>query len=314
MNEKVLVKQAQTYKQRTYRGNKVSIFAEACIHFIIGGFALACVIPFIFITIIAFSSADSLRQVGYSFFPVEWTLTSFRAAFDMGGALWRSFFNSIYVTVVGTAISVFMTVTYAYGLYRRDYPFRKFFAFFVFFTMVFSGGLVPTVVVIRSLLGIGNTYWAMIIPLLFNPFNVIIMRTFFKTSIPESLIECASLDGSGEFRTLITIVVPLAKPGIATVALLTAIAYWNDWFQAMLFIRDSDLFPLQYLLMEIQQNIDFLRRNIAMIGSIGINLADLPGAGLRMALAVIIVVPIAFAYPFFQRFIISGLTVGAIKE
>lgn len=304
----------QISTRRKYRVNRVNTFAEICIHFVVGGFAIACVIPFIFIIIIALSSAESLRQVGYSFFPVEMTLTSFRAAFDMGGTLARSFFNSVYITVVGTILSLFITVMYAYGLYRRDYPLRHFFTFFVFFTMIFGGGLVPTVVVVRNLLGIANTYWAMIVPLLMAPFNVIIMRTFFKTSVPESLIECASLDGSGEFRTLFTIVIPLAKPGIATVALLTAINYWNDWFQAMLYIRNSDLFPLQYLLMEMQQNIEFLRRNIAMIGAIDVSLADLPSAGLRMALAVIIVLPIAFAYPFFQRFIISGLTVGAIKE
>lgn len=156
---------------------------------------------------------------------------------------------------------------------------------------------------------------ALIVPSLVIPFHVIIMRTFLRTSVPESLIESAHIDGSGEFRTLFSIVVPLAKPGIATVGLLTAIGYWNDWQLALLFIRNRDLFPLQYLLMEMQQNIEFLRRNLTMIGSAGgINLADLPGEGLRMALAVIIVLPIACAYPFFQRYIISGLTVGAVKE
>jgi len=141
------------------------------------------------------------------------------------------------------------------------------------------------------------------------------MRTFLRTSVPESLIESAHIDGSGEFRTLLSIVVPLAKPGIATVALLTAIGYWNDWQLALLFVRSRELFPLQYLLMEMQQNVEFLRRNLTLIGSAsGVNLADLPGEGLRMALAVIIVLPIACAYPFFQRYIISGLTIGAVKE
>jgi len=297
-----------------FRGNRVSLSVEVLIHFIIAAFALICVLPFVFIIIIAFSGADSLRTVGYSFFPTNWTTASFQAAFDMGDVLWRSFFNSLYVTVVGTFFSVLMTILYAYGLFRRDYPFRKIFLFLVFFTMLFGGGLVPTVVTVRNLLGLGDTYAAMIVPALLLPFHVIIMRTFFKTSIPESLIESASIDGSGEFRTLFTIVIPLAKPGIATVGLLTAINYWNDWWLAMLFVRDRSLFPLQYLLMELQQNIEFLRRNLATIGAANINFADLPGEGLRMALCVIIVVPIAFAYPFFQRYIISGLTVGAIKE
>jgi len=302
-------------KIKKLRVNRVSLPAELLIHLIVGLFALACIFPFIFITIISFSSAESLRTVGYSFFPTEVTMTSFRAAFDMGDTLVRSFFNSIFVTVVGTVLSLLITIFYSYGLFRRDYPLRHIFAFFLFFTMVFGGGLVPTVIVIRNVLNLGNTLGALIVPSLVIPFHVIIMRTFFKTSVPESLIESAHIDGSGEFRTLFSIVIPLAKPGIATVGLLTAIGYWNDWQNALLFIRNRDLFPLQYLLMEMQQNVEFLRRNLTLIGSAsGINLADLPGEGLRMALAVIIVLPIACAYPFFQRYIISGLTVGAVKE
>ncbi|MCL2378248.1 MAG: carbohydrate ABC transporter permease [Defluviitaleaceae bacterium] len=305
---------ARTSTRSRFRGNRVSAPAEILIHIIVGGFALICIIPFAFTIVIAFSSAESLRTVGYTFIPTQWTITSFQAAFEMGDTLVRSFLNSVFITVFGTFLSVLITILYSYGLFRKDYPFRKFFSFFVFFTMVFGGGLVPTVVVIRNLLGLGDSYAALIIPALIIPFHVIIMRTFFKASIPDTLIDAASIDGSGEFRTLFTIVVPLAKPGIATVSLLTAINYWNDWFLAMLFIRDRSLFPLQYLLMELQQNIEFLRRNLMEIGAAHINFADLPGEGLRMALCVIIVVPIAMAYPFFQRYIISGLTVGAIKE
>ncbi|MCL2249908.1 MAG: carbohydrate ABC transporter permease [Oscillospiraceae bacterium] len=301
-------------RKSKFRGNNVSPLADAGLHIICAILALACVIPFIFIVIISLTSAESLRTIGYSFFPSEWTLASFRAAFDMGDQLWRSFFNSMFVTVVGTSISVVMTVLYAYGLSRPDYPLKKFFAFFLFFTMVFGGGLVPTVFVVRNVLGLNNNFGALIVPALIVPFHVIIMRTFIKSAVPESLIESARMDGAGEFRTLFSIVVPIAKPGIATVSLLTAIGYWNDWFLALLFIRDRTLFPLQFLLMEMQQNIEFLRRNLSIIGSANIDFADLPGEGLRMALAVIIVVPIAFAYPFFQRYIISGLTVGAVKE
>ena len=308
------VSRTTTNTRRKYRGNRVSAVAEAFLHIIVGGFALACIIPFIFIIIISFSSADSLRLVGYTFFPVELTLTSFQAAFELGDQLWRSFFNSIFVTAFGTFLSLLMTILYSYGLFRRDYPLRNFFMFFMFFTMLFSGGLVPFVLIIRNVLGLADTYWAMIIPLLMSPMHIIIMRTFFRTSIPDSLIDAASIDGCGEFRTLFSIVVPLSKPGIATIALLTAIGYWNDWWLALLFIRERTLFPLQYLLMEMQQNIEFLRRNVTLIGAANINFADLPSQGLRMALCVIVVVPIAFAYPFFQRYIIAGLTIGAIKE
>jgi len=300
--------------RKNARLNKVSLPAEIGIHFIVGGFAAACIIPFIFIIIISFSSTESLQAVGYTFFPVGWSLNAYEAAFNLGDVLWRSYFNSFVVTGVGTFLAVVLCVMYSYGISRPDYPLRKFFTFFAVFTMLFGGGLAPTVVVIRNLLGMSNNYASLIVPALLSPFFIIIMRTFIKASIPESLIESARLDGSGEFRTLLTIVVPLAKPGIATIALLTAINYWNDWFLALLFIRDRELYPLQYLLMEMQNNIEFIRRNMALIGAANVNLADLPSEGLRMALCVLIVLPIAFAYPFFQKYIVAGLTVGAVKE
>jgi len=301
-------------RQKKFRLNKVSIASETLFHVIIGAFALACIIPFIFVIIIAFTGADSLRSIGYSFFPNQVTLINFEAAFELGEQLWRSFFNSVVITVFGTFLSLLISIMYAYGLFRKDYPLRKFFMFFMFFTMIFSGGLVPFVIIVRSFLGMADTLWAIIVPLMMAPFHIIILRTFFKTSIPDSLLDAASIDGCGEFRLLFSMVVPLAKPGIATVGLLTAINYWNDWWMALLFIRERTMIPLQFLLMELQRNMEFVRRNIALIGAANMNLADLPTQGLRMALCVIIVLPIAFAYPFFQRYIISGLTIGAVKE
>jgi len=301
-------------KSKISRINKVGVVSEAIIHILVGGFALICIIPFIFIIIIAFSSAESLRTIGYSFIPTGVTMINFNAAFELGDQLLRSFYNSVFVTVVGTFLTLLISIMYAYGLYRSNYPLKKFFMYLMFFTMIFGGGLVPFVIVIRNLLGLADTIWALIIPMLMSPFHIIILRTFFKNSIPESLIDAANIDGAGEFRTLFTIVVPLAKPGIATVGLMSAIGFWNDWWHALLFIRDRSLIPLQFLLMELQRNIDFMRRHAAVIGAANIDMADLPSQGLRMALAVIIVVPIAFAYPFFQRYIISGMTIGAVKE
>jgi len=301
-------------KTKKYRINKVSRASEVLFHILVGGFAAICIIPFIFIIIIAFTGADSLRTIGYSFFPTEVTMVNFNAAFELGDQLWRSFYNSIFITVVGTFFALLVSIMYAYGLYRQNYPLKRFFMFLMFFTMLFGGGLVPFVIVIRNLLNLGDTIWAMIVPMLMAPFHVIILRTFYKTCIPESLLDAANIDGCGEFRTLFSIVVPLAKPGIATVGLLTAIGFWNDWWHALLFVRDRTLIPLQFLLMEMQRNMEFIRRNLAMIGAEHIDFATLPTQGLRMALAVIIVVPIAFAYPFFQRYIISGMTIGAVKE
>jgi len=302
-------------RRNTYKLlNAVSFPAEIVIHIIIALFALSCVIPFIFVIIISFSSQESLVSIGYSFFPVSWSTMSYEAAFKLGATLWRSYFNSFVVTTTGTSLAVLICIMYSYGLFRRDFKLRGFFAFFAFFTMIFSGGLAPFVVVSRNLLGLTNNYAALIVPMLVNPFNLIIMRTYYKTSIPESMIEAARIDGSGEFRTLFSIVVPIAKPGIATIALLNAVAYWNDWYHALLFIRDRTLYPLQYLLMEMQRNIEFITRNSAMLSAGTFTFSDLPTEGLRMALCAFIVVPIAFAYPFFQRYIISGLTLGAVKE
>jgi putative aldouronate transport system permease protein len=180
--------------------------------------------------------------------------------------------------------------------------------------MMFGGGLAPTYMVCKNMLGLSDNYAALIVPMLVNPFNLIIMRTFFQSSVPEELIEAAAIDGSGEYNTLFKIIVPIAKPGIATVALLNALAYWNEWFIAMLYVRDPHLIPLQYLLMRMQNQVDFLVKNSSVIGVEASNIMNqLPKDSLRMALVVLIVLPIACAYPFFQRYIISGLTIGSVK-
>jgi len=300
--------------KRNKRINAVSLPSEVVMHVILAAFSLSCIIPFIFIIIISFTSQESLWANGYSFFPTSWSLISYETAFKMGGLLWRSYFNSILITVVGTALSVLVCILYSYGMFRPDYPYRNFFAFFAFFTMMFGGGLAPTVMVCRNLLGLSDNYAALIVPIMVNPFLFIVMRTFFKTSIPMSLVESASIDGSGEFNTLFRIVVPIAKPGIATVGLLFALAYWNEWFLALVFIRNRDLYPLQYLLMLMQLSVENLKNSIQMVGMSSVNLSEMPTEGLRMAVCVFIVLPIACAYPFFQRYIIAGLTVGAVKE
>jgi putative aldouronate transport system permease protein len=277
-------------------------------------FSFACIFPFFFIIIISLSDANSLALHGYSFTPSGWSTVAYNAAFSLGGQLWRSYFNSFLVTALGTALSVMICIFYSYGMYRRDYPLRGFFTFFAFFTMMFGGGLVPTVVVCRNMLGLDNNYASLIVPLLVSPFNFIVMRTFFRNSVPESLIESASLDGSGEFNTLFKIVMPISKPGIATIALLNALTYWNDWYLALLYIDNPDLFPLQYLLMRMQMNIEAIKNSTMAALEVAMQYADLPSEGLRMALCVFIVLPIACAYPFFQRYIIAGLTIGAVKE
>ena len=301
-------------KSRPFRLNAVSRKAEFSFHVILGLFALCCIIPFVFVIIISFSSEDSIRRIGYSFVPASLSLDAYRQVFSLGDALWRSYFNSFFITVVGTVVSVSMCVLYAYPIFRKDYRLRGFFSFLSFFTMIFGGGLIPTYIVCRNLLGMSNNYAALIVPMLVSPFNIIIMRTFFQTSVPFDLIEAATIDGSGEYSTLVRIILPIVKPGIATVALLTALGYWNEWFLCLLYVTNRDLYPLQYLLMEMQRNAEFLARNSSMIGAAGAEaIRNLPSQTMRMAVVVFIVLPIACAYPYFQRYVVAGLTIGSVK-
>ena len=302
-------------KKKNLRLNSVSAGTEAIINIVIGLFSVCCIIPFIFVIIISFSAEESIREIGYSFIPKAWSVDAYTYAFDKLPQIWRSYFNSIYITVIGTILSTIMCAMYSYALYRPDFRFRNFFNFFSFFTMIFGGGLVPTVIVSKQLLGLNENYAALIVPLLVSPFNIIIMRTFFKSSVPMELIEAATIDGSGEYSTLFRIVTPIAKPGLATIALLNALAYWNDWFQSLLYIKqDKALQPLQALLMELQNNVEYLNRMAGQLGTAAIMEAQkLPTQSLRMVLVVLIVVPIACAYPFFQRYIVAGLAVGSVK-
>ncbi len=296
------------------RLQRVSLPAEISFHILIGLFSILCIIPFVFVIIISFSSEESIRAIGYSFRPQALTLDAYKYVLKLGRQLWISYFNSFFVTVVGTILSLLLSVLYAYALYRKDFKYKSFFTMFAFFTTLFGGGLAPTFMVCKQMLGLSDNYAALIVPALISPFYIIILRTFLKSSIPEELIEAAAIDGCSEYRTLFRIVLPLAKPGLATVGLLTALGYWNELFLAMLYIKDARYVPLQYLLMKMQNQSDFLLKNAALIGTEASKmLLELPGQSLRMSLVVFIVVPIAFAYPFFQRYIISGLTIGSVK-
>ena len=302
-------------KQKNHRLNSVSAGTEAVMNVVLALFSLCCIIPFIFVVIISFSSEESIRTIGYSFWPMAWSTDTYAYAFEKLPQNWRSFFNSVLITGIGTVLSTLICVLYSYALYRPDFKYRNFFNFFSFFVMLFGGGLVPTYIISKQVLGLSENYAALIVPLLVSPFNIIVMRTFFKSSVPLELIEAATIDGSGEYSTLFRIVLPIAKPGIATIALLNALAYWNDWFQSLLYIRQNKVLqPLQALLMELQNNVEYLNRMIGQMGTAAIMEAQrAPNQTLRMALVVMIVVPIACAYPFFQRYIVAGLTIGSVK-
>ena len=230
--------------------------------------AIACVFPFIFVIIISLTSEQSLLEHGYSIFPKEWSLDAYKYLLQSGGALAQSYMVTIVVTILGTIINVSMVSSYAYAISRKGFKYRRQFTFLVFFTMLFGGGMVPSYIVMTQVLGLKNTIWALILPLAFNSFNIIVMRTFFQKSVPDSIIESARIDGASEFRIFTKIVIPLAIPGIATIALFSTLAYWNDWFNAMLYIDYQNLVPLQHMLMKIEKNMEFIRQNAMLSGEV----------------------------------------------
>lgn len=298
-------------KQQMYFSKKLELIFKILLVL----FAISCIFPFLFVVIISLTDEKSLALNGYQLWPKEWSMEAYRFIFGEGSQLITSLGVTLMITVIGTIIAVFMTGTYAYVLSRNSFPFRKFFTFYLFFTMLFAGGLVPSYLVMTKLLGLKNTIWALILPLAFSPYNVIVLRTFFKKSIPESIIESAKMDGASEMRVFFQIVLPLALPGVATIGLFASLGYWNDWFNALLYIDNNQLLPLQYLLMKIQNTIDYMARNTDMTLAQQQSIQNsLPQESIRMAMVVVATVPIAIVYPFFQKYFVQGLTIGGVKE
>jgi len=216
---------------------------------------------------------------------------------------------------VGTIVGLLLIGTYAYALSRRTYAYRTFFTKVITIPMLFSGGMIANYLVMTRVLMLKDSVWALILPLAMNSFNIIILRTFFKTGIPDSVVESAKIDGASEWGLFFKIIIPMALPGFATIGLFLTLGYWNDWFNAMMYIDSKDWMPLQYLLIQIESSIDWLASNKGMMGVDGVMIAqNLPKETIKMAIVTISTLPIIFAYPFFQRYFVSGLTVGAVKE
>lgn len=274
----------------------------------------ACaLLPFLLIIIASLTDESSLVSHGYSFLPAKWSMDSYRYMAQQAAVIFRSYGISILVTVVGTASSLIITTMLAYPMSRPDFKYRNVFAFLVFFTMLFSGGIVPAYMMWTRVFGITNTLWALIIPnYLMSAFNVLLVRNYFKNNIPLALIESAQIDGAGEMKILFKIMLPLAVPVSVTVGLFTGIAYWNDWINALYYIESPKLYGIQNLLMRMINNIQFLTSSQGAQLTAGQVIA-LPSNGIRMALAVIGILPILILFPFLQKYLIKGVVVGAIK-
>ena len=275
--------------------------------------ALLCFMPALLVLIVSFSAEESVRAIGYSYFPTAWSIASYEYLFKQGAYIGRAFLNSIFVTVVGTSLGLVMCSTMGYALSRPNYRLRKFFSIFILIPMLFSGGLVASYMINVNILGLKNTYWALILPICCSSFYVVIMRTFFQTSVPEAIIESAKIDGARQVRIFLQIVLPISLPSIATIGLFFTFAYWNDWLMAKYYLNTNmqSIFPLQYVLITLENNIDFLTRNSEFLGPEESH--NLPAETVRMAMVMVAVVPIACSYPFFQKYFISGLTIGAVK-
>lgn len=284
--------------------------------FIIGMYVLmafltiACIFPFLLLIMSSVTSEASLATYGYSLFPKEFSMESYKFLWTTRDSLFRSLQISVIVTVIGVSANVMLTILYAYPLSRKDLPGRNAISLFLFFTMLFNGGMVPTYMVYANTLHIKNTIWALIVPyLLMNAFYIITMRTYINSNISDEIIEAARIDGSGEVQTLFRIVIPLSKPIIATIALLAMISYWNNWTNGIYFLSDDDLYGVQNFLNEVITNATFLASKTS-----GSTMSvQIPTVGVRMAIAVVAVIPVLIAYPFFQKSFVKGITLGAVK-
>lgn len=312
---KKTIKEKLKHENEDNKFTKISKKSNLVMNIILVTLSILSILPFLFVAIISLSSEESLRANGYSLIPEEWSLYAYRYLFNSGNQMLKSYGITIMVTVLGTIIGLLLISTYAYVLSRRSFAYKKFFTMVAFIPMLFSGGMVSSYLVMTKLLGLKNTIWALILPLCMNTFYVIVLRTFFKNSVPEAVIESAKIDGASEFRVFFKIVVPMSLPGIATIALFLTLGYWNDWFNAMLYIDKNSLIPLQYLLMRVENSMEFIINNSTKLGTASIDIAKtMPKESAKMAMVFLSTAPIVFAYPFFQKYFISGLTIGAVKE
>lgn len=275
----------------------------------IGLFALACVLPFYLIIVASFTEEASLIRNGYPLILKDFSLESYKLSLKNPVAILTAYGTTIGVTIVGTALSVFICTMTGYVLSRQDFPWRGKLSFFFFFTTLFNGGLVPWYMLCVRYMGFKNNYISILLPLMFSVWNMIIAKSFML-GIPAAISESAKMDGANDFVIFIRLILPLSKPLIATLGLFSALAYWNDWYNCMLFISDDTKFTLQYYLQRVLGSAEAMR---IVAEKSGIALPSLPLESMKMAMTVIATGPIVLLYPFVQRYFVKGLTIGAVK-
>lgn len=276
--------------------------------------ATVCLVPFIMILSGSFSSEAAITANGFSLLPQDFSLEAYKTVFKNPMTVVRAYATTITLTLTGTLLGLLIQTMTAYVLSRKDFEWRNYFSFFFYFTTLFSGGLVPTYILYTQTLNLRDNYLALLMPLMFSVYNLLIMKSYIS-AIPESLVDAAKIDGCGEIRTLFQVIMPLIKPALATVGLFIALAYWNDWYNAMLYIKSDVKYPLQYFLYQQVNNIEAYKKLLAsnVVSGDIVSSMSLPTQTLKMALTIVVTGPIILAFPFVQRYFVGGITIGAVK-
>lgn len=284
-------------------------------HIILALLSALAVIPFVLMIVSSLTDNNTLVANGYSFLPEKWSLYAYEYIFNTGNSVLHAYGISIVLTVVGTLIALILTTMLSYVISRKGLPGRGVITFLVVFTMLFNGGLVPTYMVYAKIFNVKNTFMALLVPgLLMNGFNIMLMKSYFCTNIPDEILDAAYIDGATEFQAFYKVALPLAKPIVATIALFVGIAYWNDWMNGYIYItKNTDLYSVQNLLNRMMQNIQYLSQNSSNIQQAGVGLNAIPTTSVRMAMATVGVLPILVVYPFVQKYFVKGITLGGVK-
>lgn len=293
----------------------VPVFVKILGYIITTLVSITTVVPLLLTVSVSFTDDKSLALNGYKLIPEKFSLEAYRYIINNGSQIWQSYGVTIFITVVGTVIGLVCMSLFAYAVTRNSFPWGTQFVFVVFFCMLFSGGMVPTYMVVSNVLHLRDTIWALILPGCISGMYIMILKTYMRTSIPPAVVESAKIDGAGEYRCFFTIVLPMAVPVLATIALFLAINFWNGWYHAFLYVvKNQKIVPIQLLLKRFENNIEYLANSNNLNFQETEQLRDaLPVESAKMALVVMVALPILIAFPFFQRFFVKGITVGAVK-
>lgn len=310
----MLCSDIQTSKTTQKRKSKGISGGQLLLRILIGIMAIVCAIPVLLIVIVAFTSEASIAENGFSFFPEQFSLEAFRYVSAFADQIVRAYGITLYETLVGSLLTVFITSMFAYVLSQGDFKLNKFLSKFVVFTTLFSGGMLGAYLINTNIYGLKNNLLILILPTCVTAWNTIVMRTFVRSNVPQSLIEAAAIDGAGEIYTFFKIVMPIMIPVMASIGFMSAVGHWNEWQTAYLYLDNPNLSTLQLVLIKIEKDIDFLRKNMGTLTAEDVlALKDIPSESARMAILFFSIAPIMVAYPFFQKFFIKGITVGSVK-